>query len=183
MWMHCDDHGNHPAKLMQLKAECFPCDAFKKSDMEAMVGELLKARLLVEYDGGDGARYWHVTGWKHQLINRPGEPKYPTFTEDSVRDQGAPLPEGKGRESKGKESKGKEGNIQGRARSLDEVREFFREKGTAISPDEFWAYYEANGWRQSNGNPIKNWRACLTTWEARETKNGKAPAIPKDFRI
>jgi hypothetical protein len=71
----------------------------------------------------------------------------------------------------------------GRACSLDEVREFFLDKGTTVSPEEFWAYYEANGWRQSNGNRIKNWRACLTTWEARETKNGKIPAmkIREDF--
>ena len=64
--------------------------------------------------------------------------------------------------------------------TLDEVKAYFEERGTSISPDAFWAHYEANGWVQSRGKPIKNWKACLTTWEHRrgEFGDGHARARP-----
>ena len=56
--------------------------------------------------------------------------------------------------------------------TLEEVRTYFAERGTTINPDAFWAHYEANGWVQSRGKPIKNWKACLTTWEHRRGEFG-----------
>lgn len=88
MWMFCDDGGNHPAKLMQLKAECFPVDAFDREKMGELVKELLDNELLTEYTGDDGRSYWHVTGWSHQKIDKP-KMKYPPYVENSEtsRDQ------------------------------------------------------------------------------------------------
>lgn len=115
MWMYCDDYGNHPAKLMQLKAEVFPFDSFSKNDMADMVRQLMRAGVLVEYSGGNGATYWHVTNWnEHQLINRPSPGKFPPFseeariTDDSLSVHGALSDDsgGKGKEGKGKERKG-----------------------------------------------------------------------------
>lgn len=82
MWMFCDDGGNHPAKLMQLKAECFPIDNFDKPKMQSLVNELLAAGLIVEYRGSDGLTYWHVNGWSHQKIDKP-KIKYPPYSKDS----------------------------------------------------------------------------------------------------
>ena len=56
--------------------------------------------------------------------------------------------------------------------TLEEVKAYFAERGTSISPEAFWAHYEANGWVQSRGKPIKNWKACLTTWEQRRGEFG-----------
>lgn len=56
--------------------------------------------------------------------------------------------------------------------TLEEVKTYFAERGTSISPEAFWAHYEANGWVQSRGKPIKNWKACLTTWEQRRGEFG-----------
>lgn len=65
--------------------------------------------------------------------------------------------------------------------TLEEVKTYFAERGTSISPEAFWAHYEANGWVQSRGKPIKNWKACLTTWEQRrgEFGTGHARARPQ----
>lgn len=52
--------------------------------------------------------------------------------------------------------------------TLEEVKAYFTERGTTINAEAFWAHYEANGWVQSRGKPIKNWKACLTTWEHRK---------------
>ena len=56
--------------------------------------------------------------------------------------------------------------------TLEEVKAYFAERGTSINPEAFWAHYEANGWVQSRGKPIKNWKACLTTWEQRRGEFG-----------
>lgn len=49
--------------------------------------------------------------------------------------------------------------------TLDEVAAECRERGNSVDPESFWAHYEANGWKQGNGNPIKSWRAAVVTWE------------------
>jgi uncharacterized protein YdaU (DUF1376 family) len=57
--------------------------------------------------------------------------------------------------------------------SLDDVRSYIQEKGSSVSPDAFHAYYESNGWVQGKNKPIKNWKACLKTWEIRNQDNPK----------
>ena len=98
MWNFCDDYGVHPAKVGSLKMQVFPADDFTKSDISAMVQELIKNGLIVEYSV-NGESYWFVTGWdKHQrperktgLWPRPdgkiGEKIRRTFGEHSANDQ------------------------------------------------------------------------------------------------
>lgn len=49
--------------------------------------------------------------------------------------------------------------------TLEEVKEYFKEKGTNIDPETFWNWYESRGW-----NGIKKWKSCLVTWEKRQPK-------------
>jgi hypothetical protein len=70
LWNFCDDGGVHPANAMRAKMQVFPADGFSKSDIQAMIDELVDAGLLVEYEV-DGKAYWRVTGWKHQKIDQP----------------------------------------------------------------------------------------------------------------
>ena len=107
MWNFCDDGGNHPASAKTLKMQIFPGDDIAISQIEALVAELVAAGLLSEYLA-EGRRYWNVTGWKHQKIERPSY-KYPrTIADNSPNDRrqldARHPPEGKGREGKGKES-------------------------------------------------------------------------------
>lgn len=76
MWNFCDDAGNHPAAYRTLKAEVFPADDFTALQVEALVSELIAAGLIEEYEA-DGKKYWHVTGWHHQRIEKPNF-KHPT---------------------------------------------------------------------------------------------------------
>lgn len=57
-----------------------------------------------------------------------------------------------------------------RTPSLEEVKEFFKEKKTWIDPEVFFAFYEANGWVQGKGKLIKNWKSCLVTFEKKNPK-------------
>lgn len=84
MWVFCDDQGVHPASNARLKMEVFPGDDFTRDDIGAMVNELVSAGLLTEYEV-DGQKYWLVTGWKHQKIDKPSK-KYPLpASDDSPR--------------------------------------------------------------------------------------------------
>lgn len=70
MWCFCDDAGRHPANSKRLKMECFPGDTFATTDIDTMVDELIRAKLLFEYKH-DGVAFWQVTGWKkHQRIDK-----------------------------------------------------------------------------------------------------------------
>ena len=114
LWNFCDDGGNHPASSKTLKAEVFPGDAINQADVQALIDELIAQRLIGEYEA-EGKRYWHVTGWHHQKIDRPTF-KYPVFENLPIIDDGSKNtrrvvadqspPEGKGEEGKGEESKG-----------------------------------------------------------------------------
>lgn len=114
MWNFCDDGGNHPASTKTLKMEVFPGDDISVSKLDGFVAELKSHGLLVEY-AVESKRFWHVTGWHHQKIDRPNF-KHPSLSdqgaivEDSSNDRRIVVeqspPEGKGRESKGRESKG-----------------------------------------------------------------------------
>lgn len=152
MWNFCDDRGVHPVAYKTLKAEVFPADDLLSSDVERLVGELIAQGLLSEFEA-EGRRWWFVTGWHHQVINRPSKSRYPepprnaplpsaagqgdddaderddsrtsspADDEASVTDQGG-LTEDSWTEGKGGEGKGKEGNI-----SLSSTREPVTRKG------------------------------------------------------
>lgn len=55
--------------------------------------------------------------------------------------------------------------------TVEEVTAYCQERKNAVDPQCFVDYYTANGWVQGKGNPIKDWRATVRTWERR----GAAP--------
>lgn len=61
--------------------------------------------------------------------------------------------------------------------SVDEVREYCKERNNSVDPERFHAYYESNGWKVGK-NPMKNWKSAIVTWEKGD--NGKA--APKGLK-
>lgn len=53
--------------------------------------------------------------------------------------------------------------------SLDEVREYCDQRNSPIDPEEFYNWYEANGWKVGK-NPMKNWHSAIVTWEKKREK-------------
>jgi hypothetical protein len=118
MWNFCDDNGVHPASCKTLKAQVFPGDDITVANVQSLINELLRQQLLAEFQE-DNSKWWMVTGWHHQLINRPSRSRYPLppqKTQKATSTHGAlsedSLTEGRGREyrreRKGKEGKGRE---------------------------------------------------------------------------
>lgn len=51
---------------------------------------------------------------------------------------------------------------------VDEVREYMQGQGMNDRAQEFIDFYSTNGWKQSNGNVIKDWQAAVRTWKHRD---------------
>lgn len=56
--------------------------------------------------------------------------------------------------------------------TIEEVSAYCQERQNGINPQAFIDYYEASGWRRGD-TKIKNWKACVRTWERREKNNSR----------
>lgn len=81
LWNFCDDAGRHPASPKQIKALIFPADDFSADDVRRMLDELSSHGLLSLYAIGE-KEYFQITGWHHQKIDKPQQPKYPGPNDD-----------------------------------------------------------------------------------------------------
>lgn len=51
--------------------------------------------------------------------------------------------------------------------SLEEVKVFIKENNYAVNADTWFNYYTSNGWKVGR-NSMKDWKACVRTWNAKE---------------
>jgi hypothetical protein len=59
--------------------------------------------------------------------------------------------------------------------SLNDVKAYCQERRNRVNPEQFIDHYEANGWVQGKGKPIRDWKAAVRTWE----RNGFDNSTPK----
>ena len=64
--------------------------------------------------------------------------------------------------------------------SPQEIKDYIKEKNLNVNPDQFYDYYESNGWMVGR-NHMKDWKAALRQWNAREPNYSTqlAAAMPK----
>ncbi|NLL91655.1 MAG: hypothetical protein GX222_04450 [Ruminococcaceae bacterium] len=101
LWNFAEDNGAGRANPKLIKADVFPYDSLRDSDIEKALGNLCTLRLITLYDL-DGQRYYHIVNFlKHQKINRPSPSPIPlpeetenaeivSLTEDSLNTHGEP---------------------------------------------------------------------------------------------
>lgn len=51
--------------------------------------------------------------------------------------------------------------------TLEEVKNYCKERNNSINPISFINYYESNGWMIGK-NPMKDWKACVRSWETKD---------------
>lgn len=54
--------------------------------------------------------------------------------------------------------------------SVEEVAAYCVERGNNVDADRFVDFYAAKGWKVGN-QPMKDWRACVRTWEKRDNEH------------
>lgn len=61
--------------------------------------------------------------------------------------------------------------------TLEEVDAYCRERQNGINAQHFLDYYQARGWELRPGQKVKDWKACIRTWEQRS--NGKGNQVSR----
>lgn len=54
--------------------------------------------------------------------------------------------------------------------TLEEVKKYCKERNNGIKPESFIDFYESKNWMIGK-NPMKDWKACVRTWENRSKKD------------
>lgn len=123
-----------------------------------------QVELIKEYYLIDSSKYSNVVFVSINSVNVNNNPH-----SDKVNDDNNP--QSKVKESKVKESKVKNIFI---PPTLEEVRAYCQERNNDVDPEKFYDYYTANGWVQGKARkPIKDWKACVRTWERNEKQRDK----------
>lgn len=67
--------------------------------------------------------------------------------------------------------------------TLEELSSFILENKLNVNVDNFFNYYESNGWKVGK-NSMKNWQATLKQWHARERQNkpAKVDVLPSYYK-
>lgn len=65
--------------------------------------------------------------------------------------------------------------------TLEEIQAYVKERNSDVDAKKFFDFYSAGEWKDSKGNPVKNWKQKLITWEGRNNDN-KSNYQKKDER-
>ena len=52
---------------------------------------------------------------------------------------------------------------------VDDIRHYCRERKNSVDPVKFFNFYESKGWMVGS-NKMKDWKAAVRTWEAKDNK-------------
>ena len=63
--------------------------------------------------------------------------------------------------------------------TIEEVRAYCRERNSSVDPDKFFEYFQTGNWKDSKGNPVKNWKQKIITWEKFNNNNNTDRQEPK----
>lgn len=76
-------------------------------------------------------------------------------------------------------SKVKSKDIIFRRPTLKQITDYCKSRNSSVNPEKFFNNYESSGWIKANGQPVKNWKATIKTWEGREVKPDEQSRLKK----
>lgn len=66
--------------------------------------------------------------------------------------------------------------------TLEEVKEYCLERNNNVDAELFINYYESNGWKVGK-NSMKDWKACVRTWERNRVNQHKESRYEREKRL
>jgi hypothetical protein len=60
--------------------------------------------------------------------------------------------------------------------TVEEVEAYCKERGNKVNPQTFIDFYSSKGWKVGQ-NPMKDWKACVRTWEQRDSTTVQKPRV------
>lgn len=176
LMVNCDDYGRMDARIKILAARLFPLREIKSNQIEEALRALTSAELIVLYEA-NGKPFLQMKTWdKHQQV-RAKKSKYPSPDDCTCNQMIAddnkclrnPI------QSESNPNPNPKENRRFTPPSLEDVTEYCKERNNGIDPQHFIDFYASKGWKVGN-QPMKDWKACIRTWEQRD--KGKAKSIP-----
>lgn len=52
--------------------------------------------------------------------------------------------------------------------TVEEVKAYCEKRNNKVDAEAFIAYYESQGWKKANGQPVVDWKGCVRTWEQKD---------------
>ena len=186
----CDDYGRFDGRVKIIKGQCFPLRDITTKDIEKALDRLTTIGLVKRYTVA-GHEVLQLTTWEtHQRV-RNKVSKYPgpeeadnQLTIDSnspTIDSNCPLesnpnpnpnPNTNPESRNIRNAQSADSRSRFRKPTLDEVTEYINENYFLVTPEEFYDYYESNGWKVGR-NPMKDWKATVRNWNSKEQKKGQ----------
>ena len=177
---YVDDAGRGDARPAIIKGRIFPLrERITSKEIESALNHMAVIGCIALYEA-DGKPYLWFPTWKvHQRV-RDCRPKYPEPPERGELPQVAadcgynPIQS----ESESNPNP-KEGVRAARFTppTVDEVRDYCRERGNSVDAERFVDFYTAKGWKVGK-SPMKDWKAAVRTWE-KEDGDGKRRSQPR----
>lgn len=66
--------------------------------------------------------------------------------------------------------------------TLEEIIAYCKERKNDVDPQKFFDYFTASDWIDSKGNPVRNWKQKVITWESNQRGTSKPKqADPNDY--
>ena len=166
--MRADDDGfiNNPRKIQRMTGA--GDDDFKLL--------LAKHFLLIFESGVVVIKHWRIHNYIRNDRYKPTvyQSEMSMLSEKENKSYTLGIPNGDQMETQvrlGKDRLGKdsiEGERKGKRSvppTLEEVKAYCLERNNTVDAEKFFDYYETNGWVQGKGKPVKDWKACVRTWE------------------
>jgi hypothetical protein len=64
--------------------------------------------------------------------------------------------------------------------TLEEVRDYISDKGYSVDPEEFFSFYESQGWHVGK-NKMRDWHRAVSYWQCRINNRNKTRAQLRDY--
>ena len=175
--VNCDDYGRFDGRPAIIKNRLFPLkEKLTLKTVSDAINMLASAGLVIMYKYDDKPFLYLPTWNEHQNV-RAKKSKYPS-PEDGMKaheyicnQMNSDVPVIQSNTESESESES-ECESRTRARfippSLEDVRAYCQERGNTVDAEKFWTYYDAGGWKDAKGNPVRNWKQKVITWERKE---------------
>lgn len=173
---HTDDFGRFEGDPEVFKARVDPLSGAKVEHYRRAMEEIAQAGLWFWYDaeGHKVVQYKQETFERINafLIKKRGNPEYPEYKDgyEVISNDIRGISHIKYKATSNKQKV--ESKKSGRPNFLVDAEAYFVELGLApADAEEFWNYYEANGWVQGRqGKPIVDWKAAARHWKSNKGK-------------
>lgn len=180
LWCYADKAGRLKYEPKKLKVIIFPYDTV---NIDKIIIELTQKPFVNLYEV-NGVKYLQITNWdKHQTPHHTEKDStFPEFNGYLTVKQ--PLDNGSITSLSYKVTVKEKVKVT-MPPTIEEIKEYCKDKGLPIDADKFFNYYESNGWKVGK-NPMKSWSAACHTWARNnfgdQQKEDKYAGIPMEWR-